>query len=310
MILVTGATGYLGSHLILGLLKDEPRVRALKRENSIIPEILMPYSDRIEWVTADILEINDLAEAMEGIDTLYHCAGIINSAKINIKEMLRVNIEGTANLVNLALEMNLPNCLFVSSAVTLQSDEVRKETKSRLIDFNSSLSPYVFGKIEAEKEVWRGIMEGLSAIIINPSLILSSLSQNQPNPHLPVLYKEGSEFYTSAHYGVIGVQDLVQAMIAIMKSGMRGMQFSLSSMNTSSLEIIRKINHSLNMDSPGRAYPEKGWKSILSLFQKKESRKTGGISELRRLEEGLSPVYPLRVDGIKLGPFKTLDDLF
>ncbi len=117
MILVTGATGFLGAELIHQLTRQGNQVVALKRETSVIPQQLMGNT-LIKWVLADINDIATLEDAFEGITQVYHCAAMVSFDPKDKAELLRVNIEGTSNVVNLCLDLNI-RLLHVSSVAAL-----------------------------------------------------------------------------------------------------------------------------------------------------------------------------------------------
>src|SRR5258707_15246759 len=104
MILVTGATGFLGSELAFQLVKPGGQIRCTKRSNSVIPEILTPYQAQIEWVDADMMDVFQLEEALKGITNVYHCAAWVSLKQADKNQMIRTNVTGTANLVNICLQ--------------------------------------------------------------------------------------------------------------------------------------------------------------------------------------------------------------
>src|SRR5688572_19816541 len=99
MILVTGGTGLVGSHLITELIKQGKPVRALYR--SKIPDI--KHKEEVEWIQGDILDVIILAEAMQGVSEVHHCAAIVSFHKDEKDRMFHTNVEGTANVVNACL---------------------------------------------------------------------------------------------------------------------------------------------------------------------------------------------------------------
>ena len=186
MVFVTGATGLLGSHLILELLRRGDRVRALARPGSDlgkVQELFRWYGpeaaskwDRIEWVSGDILDIPALETALDGIREVYHCGAMISFDPADEEALLRVNWEGTRNLVDLCLALEVPVFCHVSSIATLGGlGEVRTESDT---SEPGSSSGYAISKYLAETEVWRGGLEGLSTVIVNPGVILARKRQN------------------------------------------------------------------------------------------------------------------------------------
>jgi dihydroflavonol-4-reductase len=172
MILVTGATGFLGSELISQLLLRGEKIRAIKRATSRIPPILAEQKN-IEWFNADILDYFALLEAMDGISHVYHCAALISFNPKDKKEMLKVNVEGTSNLLNICIEKNIQRFLHVSSIAALgESKKGNLITEKNHWEFGSGQSAYSISKYKSEMEVFRAAAEGLKAVIVNPSIII------------------------------------------------------------------------------------------------------------------------------------------
>src|SRR6187402_2556568 len=100
-MLVTGATGFLGSEIAKQLVADGQHIRCTKRGTSVIPQLLVPYADAIEWVDADLLDVFALENALQDITQVYNCAAWVSLKQADKQPMIRTNINGTANLVNL-----------------------------------------------------------------------------------------------------------------------------------------------------------------------------------------------------------------
>src|SRR4051812_34780072 len=107
MILVTGATGFLGAELAKELVQRGNTIRCTKRPTSKIPAWLAPYSKKIEWVDADLLNVFALEDALEGITEVYNCAAWVSLKQADKAAMINTNVNGTANLVNLCGEKGI-----------------------------------------------------------------------------------------------------------------------------------------------------------------------------------------------------------
>ncbi|RZM07833.1 MAG: NAD-dependent epimerase/dehydratase family protein, partial [Pedobacter sp.] len=173
MILITGATGFLGAELTHQLTDQGLRVCALKREHSVIPELLKGNS-LIEWRIADINDFSALEDAFEGITQVYHCAAFISFDPKDKSKLLRINIEGTSNIVHLCLHGN-QRLVHVSSVAALGDAKKGMEiTEDDHWEYSPNVHSYAISKYEGEMEVWRGIAEGLDAVIVNPSVIIGA----------------------------------------------------------------------------------------------------------------------------------------
>ena len=173
MVLVTGGTGFLGSYIIKQLVEKGYNVRALRRSNKLPFWIAKEILEKVEWVEGDVLDVIALENAMNGVDTIIHSAAIVSFATKDRKEMYHVNVEGTANVVNIALEKNVRRLVHISSVAALgrtaNGGHVNEEKKWEESKVNTH---YAKSKFKAELQVWRGISEGLEAVILNPSTIL------------------------------------------------------------------------------------------------------------------------------------------
>ncbi|MBK8704119.1 MAG: NAD-dependent epimerase/dehydratase family protein [Saprospiraceae bacterium] len=174
-ILVTGGTGFIGSYLLRYLVQNGyTRIRALRRPNSKM-DMVAEIQDKIEWVECDLLDVLGLEEAMEGIRYVYHCAALVSMNRRDAQRLIEVNREGTANMVNWSLEKGVEKFLHVSSIAAIGHNK-----HAEFIDENchwersGKLSYYALSKYQAEQEVWRGVAEGLNAVVVNPSVVLGS----------------------------------------------------------------------------------------------------------------------------------------
>ncbi|HNU15740.1 MAG TPA: SDR family NAD(P)-dependent oxidoreductase, partial [Chitinophagaceae bacterium] len=173
MILVTGGTGFLGSYIIKQLVERNYRVRAIRRNSKLPSWISKEVLDKVEWVEGDVLDVVALQDAMEEVDTVIHSAAIVSFIKKDRELMYHTNVEGTANVVNMALEKNVRRLIYISSVAALgrtaNGGHVNEEKKWEDSKVNTH---YAKSKFKAELHVWRGISEGLDAVILNPSTIL------------------------------------------------------------------------------------------------------------------------------------------
>lgn len=247
MILVTGATGLVGSHLITQLVASGKDVKALYR--STIPSI--PTADKVSWVKADILDIVTLEEVMEGVTQVYHCAAIISFSGKNKKELHHTNIEGTANVVNACLNAGIEKLVFVSSVAALgriREGEAINETMNWTEE--TSNSEYGKSKYLAEMEVWRGTGEGLNAVIVNPVIILGAGDWTKGSSAIFKSAYDEFPWYTEGSSGFVDVMDVASAMIQLMESNISGQRFILSAYNLQYREVFNRIANAFHKKPP------------------------------------------------------------
>ncbi|GEO11971.1 NAD-dependent epimerase/dehydratase family protein [Segetibacter aerophilus] len=227
-ILVTGGSGLVGSHLIQQLIKEGRNVKGLYR--SQIPDI--PGKEKVSWVKGDILDVVALDEAFEGVEQVFHCAAIVSFSEKRKQELFLTNIEGTANVVNAALQAGVKKMCFVSSVAALgkiKSGGVTNEDTAW--DEKNNDSNYGKSKYLAEVEVWRGIAEGLEAVIVNPAIILGAGNWDEGSTKIFKTVYEEFPWYTDGSTGFVDVKDVANAMIQLMDTDVTAQRFILSTEN-------------------------------------------------------------------------------
>ncbi len=219
MVLVTGGTGFLGSYIIHALVSKGYRVRALRRKAFNPPWIPLETWQKVEWVEGDILDVVALEDAMDGVEAVIHSAAIVSFVKSDRKKMYQVNVEGTANVVNMVLEKNVKRLVHISSVAALGrtagGGHVDEEKKWEETDVNTH---YAISKYKAELHVWRGISEGLEAVILNPSTILGYGDWHSGSCSIFRQVYEGFDWYTPGINGFVDVQDTARAAVQLLES--------------------------------------------------------------------------------------------
>jgi dihydroflavonol-4-reductase len=278
LILVTGASGFLGTHLLKALAHQPLPVRALY--NSRMPAYSAPH---VTWQSCDLLDIFAVEEVMKGVTKVYNCAAIVSFDPRDHRRMIDANTQASANVVNVMLEQGVGRLLHVSSIAALgrgmvsQSDEnalISEETYWEDSKYNSA---YAISKNNAEMEVWRGIAEGLNAVIVNPSVILGEGDWSRGSAHLMEIVYNEFPWYTSGVGGWVDVQDVVRAMMMLMDADVQEQRFILNQGNYGFAEMFTKMALALNRKPPfkkaSKWMTELLWRVMLlkSRLQKKES---------------------------------------
>lgn len=232
MILVTGGTGFLGSYIIKTLVEKNYAVRAIRRSSKLPAYIPGEIFKKVEWVGGDVLDVMSLEDAMEGVDTVIHCAAIVSFSKKDQQRMHKINVEGTANVVNTALDKNIRRFVYISSVAalgrTLHGGHVDEEKKWEESKANT---PYAKSKFKAELEVWRGISEGLNAIILNPSTIIGYGDWNSGSCAIFKRVYHEFKWYTSGINGFVDVEDVALATVLLMESDISEERFIINGDN-------------------------------------------------------------------------------
>lgn len=264
MILVTGGTGLVGSHLLFDLAKKGESIRALKRENSSLQDVrdcFAYYSDSadelfdsIEWVNGDMLDTDSLDEALKGVAKVYHCAALVSFKKADKDLMKNINVEGTRNIVDACIEHKIEKLCYVSSVAALGSPEEDGDTVSETTPWSpeDKRSGYSISKFNSELEVWRAIEEGLDAVIVNPSIILGPGQWHKGSSLLFTTVAKGMKYFTRGITGYVDVRDVSKAMVQLMDSDIKNERFLLNSDNCSYEFIFKSIARALNLPEPSK----------------------------------------------------------
>lgn len=266
MVLVTGGTGLIGSHLLLHLLENGESVRAIYRTEKHIVKTksLFDYyfkSDlfsKIDWIQADILDIPSLEIAFKNIDSVYHCAGFISFDPKDEQQLRKVNIEGTANIVNFCIDKNVRELCHVSSIAALGDLTKLKngDTTPLFITEETEWNPeklhsdYALSKYGAEMEVWRGQQEGVNVVIVNPGVVFGPRFWNQGSGAFFTTVKNGIPFYTNGTTGYVAVTDVVKIMHQLMVSGCFNERFIIVAENISYKNMIDMIAQKIKSVKP------------------------------------------------------------
>ena len=263
MILVTGGTGLVGSHLLVLLAKGNVPIRAIYRTKESIEKTKKVFSfytnlpkesfANIEWVQADITDVPAMIPVFKGVKKVYHCAALISFDPADYITMRKVNIHGTAIIANLAIDAKVEKLCFVSSIATI-GDNPKKEFANEENDWvgNEKNNGYAITKYGAETEVWRASQEGVDVVIVNPGVILGSGFWASGSGKMFSQIHKGFSFYSEGVTGFIGVKDVVNSMVQLMESTCKNERFILVSENKSFKEVLFFIAEAFGKKKPTR----------------------------------------------------------
>ncbi len=260
MIFVTGGTGLLGSHLLYRLVTSGETPLALKRPTSDISITRKVFSyyctnvdelmNKVQWVEGDILDYSSIAEIIEDVNEVYHTAATVSFKPSDKKKLLSINVQGTANVVNASLEYKIRKLVHVSSIGTLGRADTNGLVTEETHWNSKKSSVYSTSKYSAELEVWRGIAEGLNAVIVNPSIIIGPGNWNSGSSKLFTTMYNGLMFYSSGTNGFVDVNDVVVAMTKLMQGSFSGERFIINSENVSYESLFHIMAKELNVTPP------------------------------------------------------------
>ncbi|OFX62324.1 MAG: hypothetical protein A2046_07355 [Bacteroidetes bacterium GWA2_30_7] len=286
MILVTGGTGLLGSHLLFDLLKSNDKIIAIKRENSSLSNVKHVFNlysknadellKKIEWRNADLCDYESIYVALNGVNKVYHCAAMVSYNKSDRNALYENNVVGTANIVNASLEKGIKKLCYTSSIAALGvTNDNSLITEKTYWDDSGQSSNYSISKYFAEIEVWRGIAEGLNSVIVNPSIILGSGIGSTSTNKLFDLVRKGLKYYTKGGTGFVDVRDVSNAMILLMESDICAESYIVNSENLSWKDFFSIVAECIGKNPPStyasNTMTGLAWRSayILSYFNGK-----------------------------------------
>jgi dihydroflavonol-4-reductase len=247
MILVTGGAGLLGTALIEELLAKGKKIKAIYNKTA-----LADFGDsNLIAVQADILDVIALEEVMEGVTEIYHCAGLVSFLPGDEAKLYKINVEGTANIVNAALSAGVKKLVHVSSVAALgRIRENEVITEKMQWSPATSNSKYGHSKYLGEMEIWRGVAEGLNAVVVNPVIILGPADWNDSSTKIFKSAYEEFAWYTDGTTGFVDARDVAAAMIALMESDISSERFILSAENVTYQSVFNMMAKAFNKKPP------------------------------------------------------------
>jgi len=282
-ILVTGATGLVGMHVLLHLLSKGYATCALCRpssDKSIVKRVFAYYGkeslfDAIEWREAEILDVEKLYSAMEGISSVYHTAAMVSFDSSEHDQLWRVNVDGTTNIINAAIKNGVEAFCHVSSIGALghtSDGSFIDETTPFQPDADRSV--YSQSKFRQEMEVWRAMEQGLKAVIVNPGVVLGPCSLSRSSGSIASATKNGTKFFVEGQTGYVDARDVAQSMVELMEKELYGERYILVSDNTTVRDVQNMFADEFSVARP-RYKATKAMMNIAATLLSVKSKFTG-----------------------------------
>ena len=252
MILVTGGTGMVGSHILLECVKKNEPIRAIYRRDESLKHIKSLFKKSfpeninlfksIEWIKTDLNDLVGLDIAFKGVQYVYHCAAKVSLVQFHEKKLLKTNIEGTANIVNLCIKHKIKKLGYVSSIASLGAEKnVKVVNENHPWSSGQNHTPYAYSKYNAELEIWRASQEGINVVIINPGVILGAHFWHRGSGAIFEKVNKGLKYYSTGNTPIVCLNDVVDVLIILMDSSIKNERFILVSENLKQKTLLDKI---------------------------------------------------------------------
>lgn len=256
MVFVTGATGLIGGYLLLELSKRGKQIKAMKRKNSSLDAVRKLFEEfstvqkynEIEWVDINLLDVPALSDSLNEIETIYHTAGYVGFDDREKDKIHKINVEGTENLINVAVSQSVQNFIYVSSISVLDkslTENVISEISKW--DGEKDHSEYAISKKKGEMMVWRGSQEGLNVIVVYPSVVIGSFDGERESEKIFRLAEKKKMFATEGITGYVDVRDVAFSMVELVEKQKWNQNFIINSENKSFVEIMDFLRNKWNL---------------------------------------------------------------
>ena len=262
MNFVTGGTGLVGMHLIANLIKKGEPVRALHRKGSNLAPVkaflkhTLQSDFQPEWVEGELADVGSLEEAMSDVQTVFHAAALVSFHRKDRQALYEVNVQGTANMVNLALSEGVSKFVYISSVAALgRKDELEPVNEKTEWKDGPELTHYSKSKHMAEREVWRGHEEGLDVVIVNPGIIVGIGDFTRSSAEIYHQVDKGIPYYPPGANGFVAVEDVSDACFHLLENGPLNERFLLVGAHMPLKVLFEKVAKSLHKEAPQKEAP-------------------------------------------------------
>lgn len=252
-VLVTGAAGFLGSHVVLHLASKGEAVRALVRPGS--PRSWIEKAGA-EIVEGDLLDEKSLRQACRGVDALVHCAALRGNRSRRRREQRQTNVEGTARLYRAAHDHRLSRIVHVSTLATLGGDlegvPRNEESAGNLVGIGL---PYVDSKRESEERALSAAWAGMPVVIVNPGHLAGPrLDGRVPSP-VAQLRRRRMRFAPCGGVSVADVEDVARTTADALVRGRVGERYLLGGHNVEYREFYARLAREMGLPPPSFRVP-------------------------------------------------------
>ncbi|MDR6195787.1 NAD-dependent epimerase/dehydratase family protein [Siphonobacter sp. SORGH_AS_0500] len=282
MVFLTGANGLIGSAVARKFILEGVPVRALRRASSDL-RLVKDLEDLIEWIEGDVLDVAILESAIRGCTYVVHTAAVVSFSPKEREKLYKINVEGTANVVNICLSEGVQKLAYISSVAALgrPSQQSKNPEVPTVVDENQKWeesplnSHYAISKYQAELEVWRGVSEGLNSVIVNPSVVIGEGDWDKSSTALFKYVHDEKPFYTDGTFNYVDVQDVAEAIYQLLYSTIKNERFILNAGRTTYRQFFELIAKEMGKKAPSyRVTPLIAevawrWEAFKSIFTKK-----------------------------------------
>jgi nucleoside-diphosphate-sugar epimerase len=294
MILVTGGTGLIGSHLLYHLVNRGGRIRATYRSEESLQKVAKVFGfyskkstllmDQIEWHKADITDVANLESAFVDVEQVYHCAALISFDPKDFPLLEKINVGGTANVVNLCLKYGIKKLCHVSSIAAIgPSPKGQMATEEN--EWNEVVaSVYGLAKYDSELEVWRGSQEGLTVVIINPGVVIGPGFWRSGSGTFFTYVAKEKKYLLPGGTGFVTVNDVVNAMVGLMSSSIQSERYILVSENWTYATFFERIAANFGVAPPNKLLT----KRLLEVFWRLDWFRSTFMGKRRKLSKNMA----------------------
>lgn len=246
-VVVTGVSGFLGRYLVSELL-GQTTDQIIGVYHQTKPDLI---DHRLTYVQCNLYDVMTLDDIIARADYVIHAAAIVSFHPKMDQEMMRFNTESTANVVNLCLEHQIDKLIHISSISALGGIENEEMDESIEMRPNVSWSQYGLAKKASEQEVWRGIQEGLTATIINPSLVMGSGNWDKGSPRMIQTVAQGLKYYPTGSTGFVYAADVARLVrLTMTDESTHGKRYLCSTATLPYQSVINEVAKCLNKEIP------------------------------------------------------------